>query len=283
MRRRSPRVHGRGRPGLLSACRLDLVVATVSTARPAPPRWRCCNAALPSPPSRRLPRQPRHAGQARPRTAFCSRTSDCGDWHRLVLVVPRPQAPCTDGEDIGRGVSDRPLARRTSSLCKVAWAPCLMWDERASSLGDQIRLPLTHRDAMGATCQHAVERLSADDDMGAFAGTFRGSPGMTSETIAKALAVFECSLPSAPTRFDRWIAGEASALSQSEQNGFAIFTGRCRKRRLASASPSPASTRRSAASIPACAQASRCSDRGACADCWMGRGTFITQLCLAAG
>jgi len=148
---------------------------------------------------------------------------------------------------------------------------------------DQIRLPLTHRDAMGATCQHAVERLSADDDMGAFAGTFRGSPGMTSETIAKALAVFECSLPSAPTRFDRWIAGEASALSQSEQNGFAIFTGRCRKRRLASASPSPASTRRSAASIPACAQASRCSDRGACADCWMGRGTFITQLCLAAG
>lgn len=27
---------------------------------------------------------------------------------------------------------------------------------------DQIRLPLTHRDAMGATCQHAVERLSAD-------------------------------------------------------------------------------------------------------------------------
>ena len=134
MRRRSPRVHGRGRPGLLSACRLDLVVATVSTARPAPPRWRCCNAALPSPPSRRLPRQPRHAGQARPRTAFCSRTSDCGDWHRLVLVVPRPQAPCTDGEDIGRGVSDRPLARRTSSLCKVAWAPCLMWDERASSL-----------------------------------------------------------------------------------------------------------------------------------------------------
>jgi cytochrome c peroxidase len=83
-------------------------------------------------------------------------------------------------------------------FCNVAWVPRLMRD-----LEDQIRLPLTHADAMGATCPHAVGRRSADDDMGAFAETFPGLPGITSETIAKALAVFERSRRSPPTRLFR--------------------------------------------------------------------------------
>ena len=104
-----------------------------------------------------------------------------------------------------------------------------MWDGRASSLEEQIRLPLTHPDEMGATYQHAVERFAADADYTrAFAEAFPGSPGITSETIARALAAFERSLVSPPTRFDRWIAGDQTALSPSEQNGFAIFTGRGR-------------------------------------------------------
>jgi cytochrome c peroxidase len=140
-----------------------------------------------------------------------------------------PKLAFTDGEDASRGVSGRPLVRHTPSLWNVAWSPLLMWDGRASSLEDQIRLPLTHPDEMGATFQHAVERLAADADYTrAFAEAFPGSPGITSETIAKALAAFERSLVSPPTRFDRWIAGDASALSPSEQNGFAIFTGRAR-------------------------------------------------------
>jgi cytochrome c peroxidase len=104
-----------------------------------------------------------------------------------------------------------------------------MWDGRASSLEDQIRLPLTHPDEMGASYQHAVERLSADADyVRDFADAFAGAPAITSETIAKALAAFARSLVSPPTRFDRWIAGDASALTPGEQNGFAIFVGRGR-------------------------------------------------------
>ena len=97
-----------------------------------------------------------------------------------------PKLALTDGESTGRGVSGRPLVRHTPSLWNVAFSPLLMWDGRASSLEDQIRLPLTHPDEMGATYQHAVERLSADADyVRAFAEAFPGSPGITSETIAQ--------------------------------------------------------------------------------------------------
>jgi cytochrome c peroxidase len=140
-----------------------------------------------------------------------------------------PKLAFTDGESTGRGVSGRPLVRHTPSLWNVAWSPLLMWDGRADSLEDQIRLPLTHPDEMGATFQHAVERLSADlDYVSAFAAAFPTSPGITSETIAKALAAFERSLVSPPTRFDQWIAGDEAALSPSEVNGFKLFTGRAR-------------------------------------------------------
>lgn len=140
-----------------------------------------------------------------------------------------PKLAFTDGESTGRGVSGRPLARHTPSLWNVAWSPLLMWDGRASDLEEQIRLPLTHPDEMGATFEHAVERLTPDlDYVRAFAEAFPGSPRITAEGIAKALAAYERSLVSPPTRFDQWIAGDASALTPSEVNGFTIFTGRGR-------------------------------------------------------
>jgi cytochrome c peroxidase len=94
-----------------------------------------------------------------------------------------PKLAFTDGESTGRGVSGRPLARHTPSLWNVAWSPLLMWDGRASNLEEQIRLPLTHPDEMGATFEHAVERLTPDLDYRA-----RSLPWLTICGLAWALA-----------------------------------------------------------------------------------------------
>ena len=63
------------------------------------------------------------------------------------------------------------------------------------------------------------------DYVRAFAEAFPPRPRITSANIAKALAAFERSLVSPPTRFDQWIAGDADALSPCEVNGFKLFTG----------------------------------------------------------
>jgi hypothetical protein len=151
-------------------------------------------------------RQSCDAGQARPRPAPVRGQALSVTGTIACVSCHDPKLAFTDGESTGRGVSGRPLVRHTPSLWNVAWSPLLMWDGRADSLEDQIRLPLTHPDEMGATFQHAVERPVRRPRLHPrLHRGFPASPGITSETIAKALAAFERSLVSPPTRFDQWI------------------------------------------------------------------------------
>jgi cytochrome c peroxidase len=140
-----------------------------------------------------------------------------------------PRLSFTDGESTGKGVTGRPLVRHTPTLWNVAFSPLLFWDGRASSLEDQVKFPVEHPDEMGSTLEAAAARLSRHDSYRrAFAEAFPQSPAITPATIAEALAAYERTLVSPPTRFDRWVAGDAAALSPSEVDGFRIFSGKGR-------------------------------------------------------
>jgi cytochrome c peroxidase len=138
-----------------------------------------------------------------------------------------PKLAFTDGESLGKGVTGRPLARHTPTLWNVAWSPLLFWDGRASSLENQIRFPVEHPDEMGSSLENAVDRFSRHDGyVRAFAQAFPQDPRITAANIAKAVAAYERTLVSPPTRFDKWAAGSADALSPSEINGLRIFAGK---------------------------------------------------------
>jgi cytochrome c peroxidase len=140
-----------------------------------------------------------------------------------------PKLSFTDGESTGKGVTGRRLVRHTPTLWNAAWSPQLFWDGRAASLEDQVRFPVEHADEMGSTLADAAVRLSGHDSyVRAFAEAFPESPAISADNIAKALAAYERTLVSPPTRFDRWVAGDASALSPSEVDGFRLFTGKGR-------------------------------------------------------
>ena len=49
---------------------------------------------------------------------------------------------------------------------------------------------------------------------------------MDAVNLAKAIATYERTFVSPPTRFDRWIAGEAQALAGDEIAGLRLFTGK---------------------------------------------------------
>jgi cytochrome c peroxidase len=135
----------------------------------------------------------------------------------------------TDGEVTGKGVSAKPLARHTPSLWNVAFSPLLFWDGRAAGLEEQARFPIEHPDEMGSTLKAAAERIGADAGyVRAFAAAFPQSPEVSPANIAKALAAYERTLVSPPTRFDQWVAGNADALTPSELRGLKLFAGRAR-------------------------------------------------------
>lgn len=128
------------------------------------------------------------------------------------------------------GIEGKSLQRNAPSLLNVAWQPALFHDGREASLTAQVWLPLLHPEEMGnASIDQVLRRIRALPDYARrFESVFNGAgPSMT--TLAAAIAAFEASLVSADSRFDRWrYGGQQAALSDEEQNGFAIFIGKGR-------------------------------------------------------
>jgi cytochrome c peroxidase len=140
-----------------------------------------------------------------------------------------PRLAFTDGEVKGKGVTGRRLARHTPSLWNAAFSPLLFWDGRASSLEDQVHFPVEHPDEMGSTLEAAAQRLAKDETYPrAFAAAFPQDPEVSPHNIAAALASYERTLVSPPTRFDDWVAGKADALTDEEVRGFQLFAGKGR-------------------------------------------------------
>lgn len=135
----------------------------------------------------------------------------------------------TDGESTSKGVTGKPLVRHTPTLWNIAWSPLLFWDGRADSLESQVRFPIEHADEMGSTLEAGVLRLQRHDSyVQAFKQAFPQDPEISPGNVARALAAYERTLVSPPTRFDQWIAGDGAALTPAEVNGFAIFNGKGR-------------------------------------------------------
>ena len=133
----------------------------------------------------------------------------------------------SDGRATAIGVPRRPLARHTPTLWNLAWARNVFWDGRARSLEEQVAGPIIAPDEMAQPMDKLVARLAADrDTVRAFAKAFPNDPRVTEENLKKAIATYERTLASPQTRFDRWIEGDAGALSPQEADGFLVFTGK---------------------------------------------------------
>jgi cytochrome c peroxidase len=132
-----------------------------------------------------------------------------------------------DGRTTAIGVPGRPLARHTPSLWNLAWASHVFWDGRARSLEEQVAGPIIAPDEMAQPIAPLVARLAADKNYArAFAKAFPNDPRVSEDNLKKAIATFERTLVSPPARFDRWIAGDAAALSVQDVDGFRLFTGK---------------------------------------------------------
>jgi cytochrome c peroxidase len=132
-----------------------------------------------------------------------------------------------DGQVRGTGVAGHRLGRHTPGIWNLAWAKDVFWDGRARSLEEQALGPIQSADEMAQSLEDLVGLLTRDAAMvAAFRKAFPDAPGITAENAARAIATYERTLVSPPTRFDRWIAGDAGALTPAEVDGFRLFTGK---------------------------------------------------------
>lgn len=124
------------------------------------------------------------------------------------------------------GAGGKPLGRHAPTALNQAWSKNLFWDGRAPSLEEQAKGPIQAPAEMDLPLATAIARLKEVQGYNAaFAKAFPRD-GLTEQTMVQAIATFERTIVTGDTPFDRWLRGDARALSESAQRGFAVFTGK---------------------------------------------------------
>ncbi len=144
-----------------------------------------------------------------------------------------PSLGWSDGLKTGIGINGTVLGRATPTIVNVGYNTQFMWDGRKKSLEDQALGPMRAAEEMRTDLVAAVNMLASIAGYREMFG--RAFPGeqVSEATIAKALAVFQRTVVSNDSRFDSWVAGERSALTQQEWRGYQVFNdperGNCAK------------------------------------------------------
>jgi cytochrome c peroxidase len=96
------------------------------------------------------------------------------------------------------------------------------WEGKFRTLESQAEVSLESPLTMGVSVAEVVEKLKADASMRwAFAEAY--GRGVNPADLLDAIASFERTLITPDSRFDRWLAGDATALSAEELNGYRLF------------------------------------------------------------
>ncbi|MCB9765273.1 MAG: cytochrome-c peroxidase [Alphaproteobacteria bacterium] len=124
----------------------------------------------------------------------------------------------TDGLPRAVGTYGEPVQRNTMALINLAWEERFFWEGRASTLEEQVLIPIQDPRELAQDLPTLLDELRAHPDYPArFQAAFPGQP-LNEETLAKALAQFVRALVSFDAPIDR-LRDDAYALSPLEQRG----------------------------------------------------------------
>ncbi|MET0650664.1 MAG: cytochrome c peroxidase [Pyrinomonadaceae bacterium] len=138
-----------------------------------------------------------------------------------------PATAFADLQTFAIGHDGRAGARNTPTVLNAMFSDTQFWDGRAGSLEEQAREPLVNPLEMGMpSFESVVERVAGlPGYRQKFARVF-GDDGVTIETITKAIAAYERTQLSGNSPFDRFITGDADAISEAQKRGWNLFRGK---------------------------------------------------------
>ena len=150
------------------------------------------------------------------------RTVSCATCHD-------PATALAESNMVGIGIRNQKGARNSPTVLNAMFSESQFWDGRARTLEDQAKLPIINSIEMGMKDHpEVVARVkSIPEYQSEFAKVF-GAEGITIDTIAKAIASFERTQLSGNSPFDRFIAGDEKAISDSAKRGWELYNGKAR-------------------------------------------------------
>jgi cytochrome c peroxidase len=148
---------------------------------------------------------------------------------RLSQDDTRSCASCHDLKTNGATANSREVTKNgqqldlnTPTVFNAALSFRLSWEGKYRSLEEHTAGILTEGGIMAVSADVAIAKLQADPES---VRQFRDAYGRDPDVAAllDALSVFQRSLLTPDSRFDRWLAGDATALAQEEIEGYQQF------------------------------------------------------------
>jgi cytochrome c peroxidase len=134
----------------------------------------------------------------------------------------------TDHRSVSEGIGDRLGKRSAPTTMNAALLQSQFWDGRAPSLEEQAKLPILNPVEMGHP--DSASAMTAVNTDPAYQGLFLRAYGRAPnyDDLGRAIGSFERTLIFLDAPFDRFAAGDRTALSAAAQRGLALFNGKAR-------------------------------------------------------
>jgi len=150
-----------------------------------------------------------------------------GDGNMSCATCHNPSLGWSDGLPTGKGVKSMVLGRASPTIINTAYNSIQMWDGRKKSLEDQAMGPMEATVEMNMDTARLFKWLQGNAEYTAlFAKAYPGEE-VGAGTVSKAIATFERTAAlSSNAPFDRWVKGDAKAMTAQQVEGFKLFTGK---------------------------------------------------------
>ncbi len=136
-----------------------------------------------------------------------------------------PKHGWSDARATSQGVGGQVGGRNAPTVINSAFHRFHFWDGRAATLEEQALGPIANPIEMNLPIEEAVKRLN---EIPGYKKQFNDVFGcdVTRECLAKAIAAYERTILSGDAPYDRYKAGDTSALSESATRGMKLFFGK---------------------------------------------------------
>ncbi|PJD97185.1 MAG: cytochrome-c peroxidase [Parachlamydia sp.] len=149
-------------------------------------------------------------------------TISCASCHNI-------QCAYSDCQALAIGINHTIGTRHSPTIINSAYSPHLFWDGRASSLEEQCKGPLGNKNEMSSTSDAHEAHLQCSERIKNIQGyqilfnKVFARDEISINDIAQAIATFERTILSGNSPYDRYVAGDDSALTEEQLRGMKLF------------------------------------------------------------
>jgi cytochrome c peroxidase len=134
-----------------------------------------------------------------------------------------PEHGFTDGSPVSTGINGQKGGRSAPTVINRVYSLAQFWDGRAGSLEEQAKGPMANPIEMGNTHGAVVARLRGIAGYRPLFAKAFGGEEINIDRVAQAIACFERTVLSGNAPYDKYKAGNRSAMNASQVRGMKVF------------------------------------------------------------